>query len=59
MPEVNNEQEWSTIDLFDLHQYLRRGYSIEETAEFLGRAVEEVKQKAEELRLALKMGRLR
>ncbi len=51
--------EWSAADLFDLHQYLQRGYGIEDTARFLGRDAEAVCQKATELDRALNWGRAR
>ena len=49
--------EWSAMDLFDLHQYLQRGYGIEGTARFLGRDPEAVAVKAKELDRAVRWGR--
>jgi hypothetical protein len=53
--DTNDANEWSGMDLFDLHQHLQRGHSIEETARLLGRDVKIVRRKVEELGSALKM----
>ncbi len=45
--EMNDE--WSAIEVFDLHQYLQRGYGIEGIAGRLGRDPESVRLKADEL----------
>jgi len=47
------------MELFELHQHLQRGHSIEETARLLGRDLKIVRRKVEELGSALKMGRAR
>jgi len=57
--EIDDGNEWSAMDLFDLHQHIQRGHSIEETARLLSRDIRTVRQKIEELGPALKMGRAR
>jgi hypothetical protein len=59
MPTREDVNEWSAADLFDLHQYLQRGYGIEDTARFLRRDAEAVGLKAKELDRASKLGRAR
>jgi len=61
MPEhdINDVNEWSAIDLFELHQGLHRGYGLEGVARSLGRDPEAVRLKAEELHRALRMARAR
>jgi hypothetical protein len=53
--EVNDMKEWSAVDVFELHQYLQRGYGLEDVARFLCRDVEAVGLKFEELERALKI----
>jgi hypothetical protein len=57
--EINDVNEWSAIDLFELHQHLYRGYGVEGVARFLGRDPETVRLKTEELDRALRMARAR
>jgi hypothetical protein len=45
------EKPWSTMDLFDLHRAIEQAETIELTASVLGRSVNEVLRKAEELKL--------
>jgi hypothetical protein len=45
------EKPWSTVDLFDLRRAIEHAESIELTASVLGRTVNEVLRKAEELNL--------
>jgi hypothetical protein len=47
----NAGKAWSEMDVFDLRNHLAEGASVEETAEFLMRSVEEVEVKARELGL--------
>ena len=47
----NEDKPWSTMDLFDLRRAIEQGESIELTAAVLGRAIEDVQQKATELSL--------
>ncbi len=57
MSTRDDVNDWSAAYLFDLHQYLQRGYGIEDTARFLGRDAEAVGQKAKELERTLTWGR--
>ena len=45
------EKPWSTMDLFDLRHAVEQAETIELTASVLGRSVNEVLRKAEELNL--------
>jgi hypothetical protein len=45
------EKPWSTMDLFDLRRAIEQAETIELTASVLGRTVNEVLRKAEELNL--------
>ena len=45
------EKPWSTMDLFDLRRAIEQAETIELTASVLGRSVNEVLRKAEELSL--------
>ena len=47
----SKDTPWSTMDLFDLRRAIEQGESIELTAAVLGRAIEDVQQKATELSL--------
>jgi hypothetical protein len=47
----SEDTPWSTMDLFDLRRAIEQGESIELTAAVLGRAIEDVQQKATELSL--------
>ena len=47
---VNSGKEWSEMDVADLRQFMRLDKSIEETADFLCRDVEKVREKQVELR---------
>jgi hypothetical protein len=47
----SEDKPWSTTDLFDLRRAFEQGESIELTAAVLGRAIEDVQQKATELSL--------
>jgi hypothetical protein len=55
--ELNDVSEWSAMDLLELHQFLRRGYGLEDVARSLGRDIEAVRLKTEELDQRLRMGR--
>ena len=46
----NEDKPWSEVDLFDLQNNVARGDLVEETAEFLMRREDEVRQKINELR---------
>ena len=46
----NEDKPWSEMDLFDLQNNVARGDLVEETAEFLMRHEDEVRQKINELR---------
>ena len=46
----NEDKPWSEMDLFDLQNNVARGDLVEETAEFLMRREDEVRQKINELR---------
>ena len=46
-----DDKPWSTMDLVDLHHAIEKGETIEQTAAVLGRRVEDVLNKAEELGL--------
>jgi hypothetical protein len=46
----NEGKPWSEMDLFDLQNNVARGDLVEETAEFLMRREDEVRQKINELR---------
>ena len=45
------EKPWSTMDVFDLRNAIEQGETIEQAAAVLGRPLEEVTRKAEELGL--------
>jgi hypothetical protein len=47
---VNSGKEWSEMDVADLPQFMRLGKSIGETADFLCRDAEKVREKRAELR---------
>ena len=47
----SEDTPWSTMDLFDLRRAIEQGEFIELTAAVLGRAIEDVQQKATELSL--------
>jgi hypothetical protein len=47
---VNSGKERSEMDVADLRQFMRLGESIEETADFLCRDAEKVREKQVELR---------
>jgi len=46
----NENKPWSEMDLFDLQNNLARGDLVEETAEFLMRREDEVREKIRQLR---------
>jgi hypothetical protein len=46
----NEDKPWSEMDLFDLQNNVARGDLVEETAEFLMRREDEVREKIRELR---------
>jgi hypothetical protein len=46
----NEDKPWSEVDLFDLQNNIARGDLVEETAEFLMRREDEVREKIRELR---------
>ena len=46
----NEDKPWSEMDLFDLQNNVARGDLVDETAEFLMRGEDEVRQKINELR---------
>jgi hypothetical protein len=46
-----HDKPWSTMDLVDLRLAIEKGETIERTAAVLGRRVEDVLNKAEELGL--------
>jgi hypothetical protein len=48
---VTDVKPWSTMELFDLRLAIEQGQTIEMTAALLGRGVEEVVRRAEELDL--------
>jgi hypothetical protein len=52
MEEINNDKEWSKIDLSDLRHCVARGDTIAEIAAFLLRTESDVREKARELGLA-------
>ena len=45
----NADKPWSEMDLFDLQNNIARGDLVEETAEFLMRREDEVREKIREL----------
>ena len=57
--DINDGNEWSEQDIADLKASLESGDTLEEAAGFLCRAgtVEEVRAKADELRLRYKRGK--
>ncbi len=57
--EVKDGNEWSAIDVFELHQYWQRGYSIEEIARFVGRNNQNGGAEVEEHRRAMARARAR
>jgi hypothetical protein len=48
---VTDVKPWSTMELFDLRLAIERGQTVEMTAALLGREVEEVVRKTDELDL--------
>jgi hypothetical protein len=48
---TRTEKPWSTMDLFDLCRAIEQGETVQLTAAVLGRPVNEVPRKAEELSL--------
>jgi hypothetical protein len=46
----NEDKSWSEMDLFDLQNNMARGDLVEETADFLMRRTDEVRDKTRELR---------
>ncbi|MGC2304236.1 hypothetical protein [Candidatus Binatus sp.] len=50
-PDANAGKEWSAMDIIDLRDSIKTGYSAEETAHFLRRSIGEVREKAAELEL--------
>jgi hypothetical protein len=46
----NGDKPWSEMDLFDLQNNIARGDLVEETAEFLMRREDEVREKIRQLR---------
>jgi hypothetical protein len=48
---ITDLKPWSTMDLFDLRLAIEQGQTFEMTADLLGRKIEEVLRKAEELQL--------
>ena len=52
--DANSGAPWSEADISDLKNELDHGRTIAETASFLCRDVDEVRQKAKELRLVEK-----
>jgi hypothetical protein len=51
MPNINSGKEWSEMDLEDLQSHLAHGVSLTETADFLCRDEDEVREKMQELAL--------
>ena len=51
MPNLNSGKDWSEMDLRDLITHLDNGFSISETADFLCRDEDEVREKMRELGL--------
>lgn len=49
LPNLNEGNPWSEMDLFDLKNSHSRGNTIEEIAEFLCRSEQEVREKIAEL----------
>jgi hypothetical protein len=49
--QSGEDKPWSTMDVFDLRHAIEQGDSIELIAAVLGRAMEDVRQKAKELNL--------
>jgi hypothetical protein len=49
--QPGEDKPWSTMDVFDLRHAIEQGDSIELIAAVLGRAMEDVRQKAKELNL--------
>jgi hypothetical protein len=49
--QPSEDKPWSTMDVFDLRRAIEQGDSIELIAAILGRAMEDVRQKAKELNL--------
>jgi hypothetical protein len=47
----NEDKPWSEMDLFDLQNNMARGDLVEETAEFLMRREDEVREMIRELRI--------
>lgn len=59
--DLNDDKEWSEVDLLDLRAAVGRGCSIEEAARFLCRigTIDDVACKAEEMGLKVSPQRLR
>jgi hypothetical protein len=51
MMDANSDEPWSEMDISDLTNELAHGRTMVETASFLCRDEDEVRQKAKELRL--------
>jgi len=51
-PDANAGKEWAVMDIIDLRQCVKTGSSAEETAHFLRRPIDEVRDKAAELGLS-------
>jgi len=49
--DANSDEPWSETEISDLTNELARGRTIEETATFLCRDLDDVRQKAKELGL--------
>jgi hypothetical protein len=53
--DIYDEADWTEMDIDDLRAAIESGHSVEEAAEFLCRAVEEVARKSAELGLKPKL----
>ena len=51
MPNLNSGNEWSEMDLEDLTSHLAHGATISQTADFLCRDEDELREKMRELGL--------
>ena len=55
--DINDDKEWSEMDIWDLKNHVAQGASLRETSEFLCRSdTFEVARKAEELGLTWQRG---
>jgi hypothetical protein len=55
--DANSDEPWSEMDISDLTHELAHGRTMEETASFLCRDEDEVRQKTKELRLLEQLGK--